>query len=141
MCPRFDSGPCHQFSGPRKLSSVTLAKEDVAYDNVCPVFQAIERPVYFASKAPASFRGVDDAAVSNILTAVEITFQVEPCNETGGFVARWDDPQGGGITTQGDTLANLQSMVADAVSGYFEAGQVPAKVRLHFRQDPLVAVA
>ena len=84
---------------------------------------------------------VDRPSVSDMVSAMEITFQVEPCNETGGFVARWDDPQGGGITTQGDTLADLQSMVADAVSGYFEAGQVPAKVRLHFRQDPLGAVA
>jgi predicted RNase H-like HicB family nuclease len=73
--------------------------------------------------------------------SVEITFQVEPCSETGGYVARWDDPRGGGITTQGDTLAELQSMVADAVGGYFDADQAPAQVRLHFSQDPVVAVA
>jgi predicted RNase H-like HicB family nuclease len=54
---------------------------------------------------------------------VEITFQVEPCPETGGYVARWGDPRGGGITTQGDTLAELQSMVADAMGGYFEASE------------------
>jgi predicted RNase H-like HicB family nuclease len=54
---------------------------------------------------------------------MEITFQVEPCQETGGYVARWDDPRGGGITTQGDTLAELQTMVADAVGGYFEANE------------------
>ncbi len=72
---------------------------------------------------------------------VEITFRVESCPETGGYVARWDDPRGGGITTQGDTLAELQSMVADAVGGYFEAGEKPTKARLHFAQDPIVAVA
>jgi predicted RNase H-like HicB family nuclease len=72
---------------------------------------------------------------------MEITFHVEPCAETGGFVARWNDPRGGGITTQGDTLAVLQTMVADAVRGYFEAGELPASVRLHFVQDPVVAVA
>ena len=38
----------------------------------------------------------------------EITFRVEACAETGGFVARWDDPAGGGITTQGDSLAELR---------------------------------
>jgi len=72
---------------------------------------------------------------------MQITFQVEPCLETGGFVARWDDPQGGGITTQGDTLAELQVMVTDAVQGYFETGDSPSKIRLHFRQDPVLAVA
>jgi len=72
---------------------------------------------------------------------VEVTFRVESCKETGGFVARWDDPRGGGITTQGDTLAELQDMVADAVNGYFEPGQAPAKVRLHFAEDPVIAVA
>lgn len=73
--------------------------------------------------------------------AVEITFAVEPCAETGGFVARWDDPSGGGITTQGDTLAELQSMVSDAVSGYFDEGKAPTRVRLHFMHDPVFAVA
>jgi predicted RNase H-like HicB family nuclease len=48
---------------------------------------------------------------------VEITFTVELCAESGGFVARWDAPAGGGITTQGDDLADLQSMVSDAVGG------------------------
>jgi predicted RNase H-like HicB family nuclease len=72
---------------------------------------------------------------------VEITFSVEPCAETGGFVARWDDPAGGGITTQGDTLADLQSMVSDAVGGYFDKGKAPARVRLHFVHDPVFAVA
>ncbi len=36
-----------------------------------------------------------------------------------GFAARWDDPSGGGITTQGENLAELQEMVRDAVDGYF----------------------
>ena len=42
------------------------------------------------------------------------------------------DPQGGGITTQGDTLAELHAMVADAVKGYYEPGEHPRQVRLHF---------
>ncbi len=49
----------------------------------------------------------------------EITFSVEPCPETGGFVARWDDAPGrGGITTQADSLTELHEMIADAVNGY-----------------------
>lgn len=68
----------------------------------------------------------------------ELTFRVEACPETGGYVARWDDPRGGGISTQGDTLAELQEMVADAVSAYFESGKAPASVRLHFVNDPII---
>jgi predicted RNase H-like HicB family nuclease len=72
---------------------------------------------------------------------MEITFIVEPCVESGGFVARWDDPAGGGITTQGDDLAELQRMVSDAVGGYFHDGKAPSRVRLHFVHDPVFAVA
>ena len=72
----------------------------------------------------------------------EITFSVEACAETGGFVARWDDEPGkGGITTQGDSLAELHAMVSDAVNGYFEPANRPDRVRLHFLQDPVVALA
>ena len=72
----------------------------------------------------------------------EITFTVEPCAETGGFVARWDDAPGrGGITTQGDSLAELQAMIADAVTGYFEPATRPKEVRLHFVKDPVVSLA
>ena len=71
----------------------------------------------------------------------EITFTVEPCLDTGGFVARWDDAPGqGGITTQGDSLAELHAMVADAVGGYFEPAQRPQRVRLHFVEDPVVSL-
>jgi predicted RNase H-like HicB family nuclease len=75
------------------------------------------------------------------MSLVEITFRVEPCRETGGFVARWDAPGGGGITTQGDSFRELDSMLADAVDGYFEPGQGPKRIRLHFSEDPVLAVA
>lgn len=71
----------------------------------------------------------------------EITFQVTPCHETGGYVACWDDASNGGITTQGDTLEELNRMVADAVKGYFESGQHPKCVRLHFVEDPALVLA
>ncbi len=69
----------------------------------------------------------------------EITFQVEPCRETGGFVARWDAPGGGGITTQGGSLTELHGMISDAVGGYFEANERPHFIRLHFVEDPVFA--
>ena len=72
----------------------------------------------------------------------EITFTVEPCYQTGGFVARWDEASDqGGITTQGDTLSELHAMVADAVSAYFDSGERPDRVRLHFLQDPILSLA
>jgi len=72
----------------------------------------------------------------------EIIFLVEPCPETGGYVARWDAPRGGGgITTQGDSFAELDAMITDAVDGYFDVGKRPKRVRLHFSQDPVLAVA
>jgi predicted RNase H-like HicB family nuclease len=71
----------------------------------------------------------------------EIIFNVTACHETGGYVARWDDAPGqGGITTQGETLSELEEMIADAVSGYFETGDWPRKVKLHFAEDPVLAL-
>ncbi len=70
-----------------------------------------------------------------------LTFTVTSCPDSGGFVARWDDPSGGGITTQGDTFAELDYMVRDAVLGYFFEVPPPRSVRLHFVEDPELAVA
>ena len=71
----------------------------------------------------------------------ETTFTVETCPESGGFVARWDNPQGGGITTQGDTLGELQAMITDAGGGYFDPAEAPARVKIHFAEDPVLLVA
>jgi predicted RNase H-like HicB family nuclease len=68
-----------------------------------------------------------------------ITLKVETCPETGGYVARWDDPCGqGGITTQGDSIRELELMVADAVGAYFGPDAAPTQVRLHFVEDPVL---
>lgn len=72
---------------------------------------------------------------------ISVTFLVTPCSETGGFVARWDDPAGGGITTQGESIADLETMIRDAVGGYFVDRPAPRSVRLHFVEDPELAVA
>ncbi len=73
--------------------------------------------------------------------ADEIVFNVTACGETGGYVARWDAGEGqGGITTQGETLAELEEMIADAVTGFFEEGRLPRRVVLHFAEDPVVAL-
>jgi hypothetical protein len=65
----------------------------------------------------------------------EITFTVERDEEGACFVASWDDPSGkGGITTEGRGLGELQEMILDAATGYFQAAGVaaPSRVRLHF---------
>jgi predicted RNase H-like HicB family nuclease len=62
---------------------------------------------------------------------MEICFDLTPCDETGGYVACWDDPDGGGICTQGDSLAELDQMILDAVEGYFADRGKPDRIRLH----------
>jgi predicted RNase H-like HicB family nuclease len=70
----------------------------------------------------------------------EIVFTVTE-DEAGGFSASWDDPSGGGISTQGEDLTSLQAMIRDAVLCHFDDGEVPARVRLHFTEDPALAFA
>ena len=72
---------------------------------------------------------------------MEICFNLIPCEETGGYVARWDDPAGGGICTQGDSFADLEAMIRDAVEGYFVDQTKPDRIRLHFVHDPELAFA
>jgi predicted RNase H-like HicB family nuclease len=65
------------------------------------------------------------------MAETSIVFNVTACPETGGYVARWDDKPGrGGITTQGETLSELEEMIADAVAGYFDPPHRPQKVKL-----------
>ena len=69
-----------------------------------------------------------------------ITFLVVRDEENPGYCASWEDPDGGGITTQGDDLGELQEMIRDAVEGYFEVKKapMPKSVRLHFAADPVL---
>lgn len=53
----------------------------------------------------------------------EITFQVEISD--GWFVASWNDPVGGGITTQGKDLGDLEEQVAEAVRCHFDTAGLP----------------
>ena len=71
----------------------------------------------------------------------DLVFNVTACEDTGGYVARWDDPAGGGITTQGDTIDELASMVKDAMQGYFDSEDLPLRARLHFLEDPVLALS
>jgi predicted RNase H-like HicB family nuclease len=68
----------------------------------------------------------------------EITFNVERDEDSSFLVASWDVSRGGGITTQGADLRELQEMIRDAATGYFRAmnAVMPRRVRLHFVTDP-----
>jgi hypothetical protein len=67
----------------------------------------------------------------------EIVLQVEG-DESGVLVASWDAPGGGGITTEGKDLRELQEQVTDAVRCHFDAGETPRRIRLHFVADPVL---
>jgi hypothetical protein len=69
----------------------------------------------------------------------EITFEVGVSEDSGWLVATWDAPQGGGgITTQGRDLRELQEQVQDAIQCHFDPGEAPRRVRFHFVSDPVL---
>ena len=71
----------------------------------------------------------------------EITFNVSPCEDSGVLVASWDAPEGGGITTQGESMEELRANVREAVACHFEEGEAPARIRLRFAGEVLLQPA
>lgn len=71
----------------------------------------------------------------------EIVFVVEKDAEGRGFSASWDAPEGGGITTEGRALSDLEANIIEAVRLYFEEGPIPQAIRLHFVEDPVLSPA
>jgi predicted RNase H-like HicB family nuclease len=66
----------------------------------------------------------------------EIIFEVTEAEE-GGYCA---SALGYGISTQGETIEQLRSMVRDAVECYFDdPSKAPAIIRLHFVRDEVLA--
>ena len=57
-------------------------------------------------------------------------FTIERDEEAGLFVASWDDPAGGGITTQGKDLRELASAIEEAVGVISPDAQ--RRARSHF---------
>ena len=70
------------------------------------------------------------------MTDAEIIFTVEESPE-GGYDAR---ALGHAIFTQADTLAELRTMVQDAVRCHFDDSERPSVIRLHFVKDEVIAV-
>jgi predicted RNase H-like HicB family nuclease len=48
-----------------------------------------------------------------------LEFKIEQDEESDVFVASWDDPAGGGITTQAKSLAELHSAIQESVRCHF----------------------
>ena len=67
----------------------------------------------------------------------EIIFSVQESPE-GGYEAR---ALGYSIFTQADTMDELKLNVREAVRCHFENGTLPARIRLHFINDPVLATA
>ncbi len=74
------------------------------------------------------------------LQEFEIVFSVEPDLEEGAFVASWDDPAGGGITTQATTLSELVEALKEATVCHFADGHRPSRASLQFNRAELQLV-
>jgi predicted RNase H-like HicB family nuclease len=68
-------------------------------------------------------------------------FTIERDDEAGVFVASWDDPAGGGITTQAKDLRELASAIEEAVRCHFAGRTPPREVALHFADNPVLQLA
>ena len=67
-------------------------------------------------------------------------FKIEQDGKSNVFMASWDDPDGGGITTQAETLPELYSAIQEAVHCHFAAPPAPCEVALHFENDPVLHI-
>ncbi|MBS1831029.1 MAG: hypothetical protein JST93_37395 [Acidobacteria bacterium] len=56
----------------------------------------------------------------------EIVFQIAPSEDSSLLVAFWDDPDGGGITTQARDLRELRAQINDALECHFGTDGAPA---------------
>ena len=70
---------------------------------------------------------------------MKVEFTVERDDETGVFVASWDDPRGGGITTQARNLAELSDAIMEAVRCHFSDGVAPKSCDPSFSEGPRIA--
>jgi predicted RNase H-like HicB family nuclease len=68
-------------------------------------------------------------------------FTIEQDEEAGVFVASWNDPAGGGITTQAKNLKELAEAIEEAVRCHFAGRVAPREVALHFAENPVLQLA
>ena len=68
--------------------------------------------------------------------ASEIIFDVREDEVDGGYTA---SALGYGIHTQADTVQELRQLVRDAVRCYFDEGEMPKVIRLHFVREEVIS--
>ena len=59
-----------------------------------------------------------------------LEFTIERDDKSGAFTVSWDDPKGGGITTQAYSLAELPDAINEAVRCHFLNRKSPRQVAL-----------
>jgi hypothetical protein len=72
---------------------------------------------------------------------MNLVFTIEQDDETGAFTASWDDPNGGGITTEASTITELSSAIIEAVRCHFTDRTAPKMATLHFERDLELQIA
>ncbi len=72
---------------------------------------------------------------------MNLVFTIEQDDETGAFTASWDDPDGGGITTEASTLAELYNAINEAIRCHFVDRLAPREAMLHFERDLKLQIA
>jgi len=77
---------------------------------------------------------------SGIYNVSRVQFEIEQDEDANMFVASWDDPAGGGITTQARSLPELYSAIQESVHLHF-ARPTPREVAIHFKNDPTLQLA
>ena len=70
-----------------------------------------------------------------------LAFKIERDVEAGVLVASWDDPDGGGITTQAKNLTELAEAIKESVRCHFAGRSAPREVSLHFESDLVLQLA
>ena len=66
----------------------------------------------------------------------EITLTAKKTHPESDFwVASWNDPDGGGITTQADSQDQLFREIENAVRCYFDKAELPDTISVHFEKD------
>ena len=67
---------------------------------------------------------------------MKLEFTVERGTKPGVLTASWDDPKGGGITTQANGLAELVKAIQEAVRCHFTGRSLPKRAKLRFTEAP-----
>jgi hypothetical protein len=65
---------------------------------------------------------------------MKLEFTVERGAQPGVLIASWNDPDGGGISTQANGIAELMTAIQKAVECHFVGRSQPKRVAIHFTE-------